>query len=218
MNIKKLLLIFAMCLVAALSFGQRRGGMFRNGMPGQPYSLLNRTDVKTDLALTAEQKAKLDGINDDYQPQFREVFQNANGDMAAAMKARQELSEKEYAEQAKVLTPDQVTRLGQIGVQLWSYSALLNKDLQTQVGLSDAQKSKIEDLNKQMQAANAAIGEKLRNQEINFQDAGPLFQKNSDALKSSIGDVLTADQKTKLDGLAGKKFTPDPEPAPGGGG
>lgn len=218
MNIKKLLLIFAMCLIAALSFGQRRGGFMRNGFPGQPFSLLNRPDVKTDLALTPEQKAKLDGINDDYGSQFRDAFQNSNGDRAAGMKAVQELAQKEYAEEGKVLTPDQITRLSQIGVQLWGYNALLNKDLQTQLALTDAQKAKIEDLNKQMQAANQAIMQKAFNQEMTFQEARPLMDKNTEALKTSISDLLTADQKTKFDGLSGKKFTPDPEPAPGGGG
>jgi len=220
MKLQRLLLIFAMCLIAALSMGQgqRRGGMFRNGQMGFPASLLNRSDVKNDLNLTADQKSKLDDINQNYMPQYREIFQNANGDFEAANKQRMELSQKQYAEELKVLTSDETGRLTQISIQLWSFGALLNKDLQTQLGLSDTQKSKIDDLNKQMQDANAAVMQKIRSQEINFQDAGPIFQKNTEALKSSIGDVLTADQKTKYTGMGGKTFTPDPENAPGGGG
>ena len=214
MKFMKLILILATCLIAALSLGQGRG-MFRNGQMGQPGSLLGRTDVQTDLALTADQKAKIDAINTDYRGQMREIFQNANGDFAAARKQMAPLMEKQQAEQMKVLTADQVTRLTQISIQLWSYGALLSKDLQTQLGLSDSEKAKIESLNQAMQDANASVFQKAQNNEIDRSEIGPTMQKNSDALKASIGGVLTDAEKAKFTSMAGKTFTPDPPPSGG---
>lgn len=206
MNLKKALLICAVIGLAATSFAQRRGFGMMMGGGGSPAMLLQRQDVQTDLALTDEQKTKLQDIQQTIRDAGREAYQNANGDFAAMRKAMEPVVKKAADDAMAVLTPDQQKRLKEINVQINGNSALVNnKELQDQIGLTDDQKTKIADLSTKMQAANASIGEKIRNQEISFQDAGPEFQKNAQTLKDEIGKLLTDDQKAKLKAAGGTK-------------
>jgi len=211
MNLKKLILIGVVVALTATSFAQRGGfGRMMGGGGGSPAMLLQRTDVQADLSLSDEQKTKLQDIQSSARDAGREAFQNANGDFDAMRKAMEPIMKKASDDAMAVLTADQQKRLKEINVQLNGVSALVNnKELQDQIGLSDDQKTKIADLSTKQQAANRSIGEKIRNQEITFQDAGPEFQKNAQALKDEITKVLTDDQKAKLKTAEGtKKFVP----------
>jgi Spy/CpxP family protein refolding chaperone len=205
-------------MVAALATVSMAQG-FRGGrgmMGGNPAMLLSRADVQTELALTDEQKTKLSDIRDGMRDKFREAFQNAGDDAAARQKAMTDLMADVTKQINAILTADQQKRLKQISMQMSSYGILVNDtDLQTQLKLTDDQKAKIADMSKQQQAANAAIGEKIRNQEMTFQEAGPIFQKNQTALNDGIGKVLTDAQKAQFKDLSGKTFT-ETDPPPGG--
>jgi Spy/CpxP family protein refolding chaperone len=210
MNLKKLLLIGVALALTTACFAQggggfRRGGMFGGGGPSQ---LLQRKDVQADLALTDEQKAKLDEIRTNVGSQMRDLFQNSGDDRAAAMKAMAPIMKKASDDALAVLTASQKQRLNEINIQLNGNSALINNnDLQNQVGLTDDQKAKIADLLKTQQAANASIMEKRRSGEIQREDAGPAFQKNQQVLKDELDKVLTDAQKSKLKSMSGKPFT-----------
>jgi Spy/CpxP family protein refolding chaperone len=206
MNLKKLFLIGIALVLATACFAQgggRRGMFGGGGMAG----MLRRSDVQTDLALTDEQKAKLQTIQDGVRSQMQELFQGG-GDRAEAMKQMQPIMKKASDDALAVLTPDQKHRLNEINVQLNGTSALIdNKDLQDQIGLSDDQKSKIADLVTTQRAANTAIGEKMRSQEIDREEGMAAMQKNQQALKDQIDKVLTDAQKAKLTAMGGKPFT-----------
>ena len=215
MNLKKLFLVLMVAALASVSMAQgfRGGGRM---MGNTPAGLLQRPDVQTELVLTDEQKTKLGDIRDGMRDKFREAFQNAGDDAAARQKAMTDLMADVTKQINAVLTADQQKRLKQISMQMSSYGILVNDtDLQTQLKLSDDQKSKIADMSKQQQAANAAIMEKIRNQEMQFQEAGPIFQKNQTALNDGIGKVLTDAQKAQFKDLSGKTFT-ETDPPPGG--
>jgi Spy/CpxP family protein refolding chaperone len=219
MNFKKIIVVGLVVALAVTSFGQGRrgfGGMF--GGRGGTAFLLRRNDVQTDLALTDDQKAKLQSIQDDMRSQMRDIFQNAGDDRDAARKQMEPLMKKAADDALAVLNADQHKRLDQINIQLNGTSALVdNKDLQDQLGLSDDQRSQISDLSKKQQAANMAIGEKMRNQEIQMDEARAAFDKNQKVLKDSIDKVLTDAQRAKFKDMGGKPFTAtDDQGGPGG--
>jgi Spy/CpxP family protein refolding chaperone len=216
--IKKLLLIAVLAIATTSAMAQ---GM-RGGFGGMMYStagLMRRDDVKTDLQLTDDQKNKIAALNDDMRSKMREAFQNSGGDREAAMKTMGELMTKANDQVLKILTPDQQKRLKEIRYQLQGYSVVrTDKELQTELGLTDDQKSKIEAIGKEADAANASVGEKMRNQEIQRDEAMASYKKNTDALNSEIEADLTADQKTKFTTLEGKHFDAQPQTGFGGRG
>jgi Spy/CpxP family protein refolding chaperone len=218
--IKKLIILAAIGMAAVSAFGQGfRGGMA--GMMTSPVGLMNRDDVRTELQLTDDQKNKLAELRESTQSKIRETFQNASGDFAAAQKAMEPILADANDQINKILTADQQKRLKEIGYQIGGYAIVAtDKDLQTSLALTDEQKSKISDLFKTMEAANASLREKASNQEISRQEAGQGAMKNRQALSSQIEGLLTAEQKSKFKDMQGKPFTQTSSPyggRPGGG-
>ena len=208
MNLKKLLLIGIATALAVTCFAQGGGG--RRGMfgGGGPTGLLRRPDVQADLGLTDEQKAKLDEIQQNVRSQMQEARQSAGDDRDAIRKAMEPIMKKSTEDSLAVLTPVQKQRLNEINIQINGNSALVNnKDLQNQIGLSDDQKAKIDQLAKDQQAANMSIFQKIQSGELQREDAGASMQKNTQVLKDGIDKVLTDDQKGKLKSMSGKPFT-----------
>jgi Spy/CpxP family protein refolding chaperone len=211
---KRIIIVAALAALVTASFGQGFRGGFGRG-PQTGAMLLRRDDVKNDLKLTDDQKTKLLDLQDKMQSKMREIFQGAGGDrekMQADMKSAMEEATKDVN---AVLTPDQQTRLKQIGIQLAGNGAAALPEVQADLKLTDEQKSKVADLQKTSQEANQSVMEKVRSQEIDRDAAGAAFKKNTDALNEEIGKILTDAQKAKLKELGGPVFTPDP---PSGGG
>ncbi len=210
---KRFLVVAALAALVTASFGQGFRGGFGRG-PATGAMLLRRDDVKNDLKLTDDQKTKLLDLQDKIQSKMRDVFQGANGDrekMQADMKVVMDDATKEMN---AILTPDQQTRLKQIGIQLAGNGAAAMKEVQDDLKLTDDQKAKIADLQKTSQAANTSVMDKMRSQEIDRDAAMAAFKKNTDALNEEIGKVLTDAQKAKLKELGGPAFTADTQ---GGG-
>lgn len=196
--------------MVSASFAQGFRGFGRGG-PQMGAALLRRDDVKNDLKLTDDQKTKLLDLQDKTGSQMRELFQNggAGGDrekMQADMKVIMDNANKEAN---TILTPDQQTRLKQIGIQLAGFGAVQVKEIADELKITDDQKAKIADLKKTADDANTSVMEKVRSQEIDREAAGAAFKKNGDALNSEIGKILTDAQKAKLKEMGGPTFTPD---------
>jgi hypothetical protein len=213
-NVKKLFVVAAVAVLTVTAFGQGQGrggfGMFGRGGVQQGAMLLNRPDVQNDLKLTDDQKTKLQEVRTGMRDKMRSAFQDAGGDQAKMQEAMKAVMEDINKQTNAILTADQQKRLKEIGIQLAGNSAATLEDVQSQLMLTDDQKSKIKELQKGADEANAAIGQKMRNQEIDFQAAREAFTKNSTALNDAIGKILTDAQKTKLKELGGATFTPDP--------
>lgn len=220
MNLKVILVMIGVAAITATSFGQRFGGMMGGPGGGNPSMLLRRDDVKKDLALTDDQKAKLQEMQDGMRQKFMDAFQNAGEDQEARQKAMAAIMKDVTDQVNKILTADQQKRLKEISVQLGGNAAVLQPDVQKDLALTDEQKAKIKDLNDRQQAANREIFQKVQSGDIQREDVGDLMQKNTKVLNEEIGKVLTQAQKDKLKDMGGKPFTATDQPfgRPGGGG
>ena len=216
---KKLLVIAAVAALACASFAQGGGRMFMmRGGGGSGLQLATREDVAKELNLTADQKAKLQEAQDQMQSERREMMQSMRGagsgnggdvDRAAMEKARADMMAKEKTLIAGILNADQIKRLGELRIQRMGNSAILDPEVQTALKLTDDQKAKITDLQQKQMDAMREIMDKIQNQEIDRDQARPLFEKNSKIMNDELGKILTADQAKQLADMGGKPFTFD---------
>ncbi|MDR3689018.1 MAG: hypothetical protein P4L46_06535 [Fimbriimonas sp.] len=220
MFLKKLVIIVAVAAIVGSAMAQGGGGRGQ-GMRGNPNSLsglLNRADVQKDLGITDEQKTKLTDIRTASRQKMQDARTAAGDDRAAMQAAMQKVGEEVGKEQMAVLTADQAKRLKEIFVQVRGSQAILNTEIQSDLGLSDDQKAKIKDLQERQTKANQEIQQKVRDQSIDQAEARTEREKNNKVLADEIDKILTDAQKSKLKDMGGKPFTADPAPAGRGGG
>ncbi len=211
---KKLLVIAVVGALACMSLAQGGGGM-RMRMGGGLLSLARRDDVAKEISITADQKTKLDDLQQTSRTQMRDAFQSMGGgngappDRDAMQKMMQDMQDKQKAALAGILSADQMTRLKELNIQRQGNSAILDKDVQGALGLSADQLAKIKDLQDKQMQAGQAIRDKVQNQEIDQDAARTAMQKNNDVMKTELGKILTSDQAAKLAAMGGKPFTFD---------
>ncbi len=220
MNLKKLVVIVTVAALLGSAMaqgggggrGQRGGG----GNQNSPTGLLTRADVKKDLSLTDDQNTKLTEIRTGLRQKMQDARTAAGDDRAAQQAAMAKIGEESAKEINAVLTADQQKRLKEIFIQLRGAQAVLNPEVQKDLEITGDQKTKIADLQKRQQQANADIRAKVQSGEIEQTAVRELQQKNTKVLNEEINGVLTDAQKSKLKEMGGKTFTADP-PAAGGG-
>lgn len=209
-------------------FGQGRGG----GMT--PLSLLMRSDVRKDLDLKEEQITKIEALQPQRGQGGAGGGQRGQGggqgggqrgqggggqgqggggqrgqmtdeQRAAMQEAARKRAEEQKAAIAAILSPEQVTRLGEIAYQLQGNMAILQADTQKLLVLDDKQIASIKDLQTKQQEANQALFQKMRDQEITQEELRDKMTKNTDIMKAELGKILKADQAAKLKALGGTK-------------
>lgn len=221
----KKLLIFGLVTMTVLAQAQGRGGAGGRGGASMT-GLLSRTDVRSELKVTDDQKAKLDEL----MPQ-RGNRQNAgaggqgtgqagagqqggrgqgqgqgqNFDPAAAA---QRAAEREKAVLA-ILNEGQIKRLKELYVQRVGYRALSREDMQKSLGLPAEKVAKIKDLMDKQRQANTELMQKVRNQEMDRQEAQEIIQKNDKSLNDEIEKVLSSDEIAKFKAMRGAEFAFD---------
>ena len=218
MNLKTTFIILSVAALATVSTAWGQG--FRGGSGGStnPAMLLTRDDVRADLQITDDQKAKLYDLQEGLRARFTEAFQTADTDPEARKKAMENIGKKIVEEVNGILTTNQQTRLKEIAIQLSGFAVLSTQmDLQKAVSITDDQKAKIADLKTRMDKASGDAWTKVRSGEIQWTDAIETGKKNLKILTDEIGKLLTPAQKEKFKSLAGKPFVPAPEPGAGSG-
>ncbi len=201
-------------LVVAMSATFAQGRQGRGGQRGGRTSiigLLNRLDVQTDLGLNDDQKSKLNDLRQANRGQRRN--QGATRPTPEEMKARADALKKQVD---GILTPEQVTRLDQIRIQIQGDRAVLDPDVQTQLGITEAQKEKIKSLSETYRDANRSVSEKARSGELDRNAAREATQKNGQTLSDELHKVLTQQQLDKLKDLGGRPFKADAQSRGGG--
>jgi hypothetical protein len=210
----KWLAVGALVLGSVAAMAQDGGGRRqRGGQRGQQGGgqVLFRNDVQTDLQLTDAQKTKLTEYRQSMRGQGGRRGQGGGGGQGGGfnreeMAARRAEQEKKLAE---ILTPEQVKRLKEIQIQLAGAQAIVQPDVQKELGLDAAQTKKIEDLQKGFRDANQSVQERMRSNEIDRQKAMEARRTNTEALRTELQKVLTAAQAEKLKTLGGKPFKAD---------
>jgi len=225
---KKLILIAAVSALGVMSFGQGQR-MFRMGGGMQSsIRLAMREDVGKELALTAEQKTKLQDASDKQREEMRAMFQSGGGpggggggnmpDRAAMEKMMADRAAKEKEIVSGILNADQMKRLDELKIQRAGNNAILDPAVQTALKMTDAQKKQVSDLQDKQGEAMRALFEKMQNQEIDRDAMRASMEKNQKIMSDELAKILTADQKKQLADMGGKPFTFDPNEDQGPGG
>jgi thiamine pyrophosphate-dependent acetolactate synthase large subunit-like protein len=137
-----------------------------------------------------------------------------------------EQRKKNEAAVKAILTSQQFGRVKEIGIQLAGAHAVLDKNVQTQLGLSDDQQSTLEALVKADREAMRAQFDQMRNGgNGDPQQMREAMDKHREAFEAKLKAVLTSDQASHLTAMGGKPFKADeggqfggpPPPPPGGG-
>jgi hypothetical protein len=123
--------------------------------------------------------------------------------------------DKASEEAAKILKPEQMTRLKQIGLQMSGNAAYTDPDVAKELGLKDEQISKIKTINTDL---GKDVAELMRAEgggggkggfgggaRLSPEAREKLTNLNKEATEK-IGDVLTAEQKSKWAKMTGDKF------------
>ncbi|HVT12937.1 MAG TPA: hypothetical protein VHE55_11785 [Fimbriimonadaceae bacterium] len=233
---KRLISVCALALAAAMAlaqggppgggFGGGFGpGMMMGGPGGNEMGLLSRKDVQDDLALSADQKAKIGEMQKKYRPQrggpggpgggpggggggFGGPPGQGGGDfdpdqMRAEMEKRQAEQKKEVA---AILTESQVKRLGEIKIQMAGNMAVMDPEVQEALNITDDQKSEMHEAMDQMRENMRPPEGGGDGEPPDFKQMQAQMKKMQDDMNAAIGKVLTADQKAKLKAMGGKPF------------
>jgi ribosomal protein L16 Arg81 hydroxylase len=211
----KVVAMLAAIVAVSASFGQIFGGQVVTGpkpglMAGGPMTaLLMDPKVSDELKLTDDQKNKLDDIGRGVQSDMIQAFQDAKGDQDKQRQLGTAVMDKATKSRMDVLTADQQKRLEEIYIQDNGTSSVLNKTVQKDLGLLPDQTKKISTLLDSLTTAMMQMGQKLQNQEIDFQKFQDLSQKNTKILTDELAKILTDDQKKQLKTMEGKAFKRD---------
>jgi len=183
-------------------------------MAGGPITmLLMDPKVSDELKLTDDQKSKLADIGKTIQEDMQKAFQSAGGDPEKIRQLTTTAMDVATKSQLDILTADQRKRLQEIYIQDNGPSAILNKDVQKELGLTPEQSKKVATLQDNLMKAMGTMGEKLRSQDLDFQQFQDLIQKNSKIMDKELTSLMTDDQRKKLKEMEGKEFKRD---TPGG--
>ncbi|SFH60110.1 hypothetical protein [Planctomicrobium piriforme] len=217
------------------------GGMGMRG-PSSKWSLLSVPAVQSELALSEEQKTKVQPLVDSMREAMRggnpgdfEALRDLPEDqrrekMTAMAAERAETQKKVTAEYqpkfSEVLDEVQLQRLQQIYWQSQGTNALRDDDLAAALQISPEQKENITTVNAEfMSQMGRGMGNRGGGGGGGDNQARPDFeqmrqemQARTEKRDAALLDVLTADQKTKFAELKGAEFDVSQLRGPGGPG
>lgn len=119
---------------------------------------------------------------------------------------RRERAKEEREKLAEILLPHQLKRLTEIYLQLAGVAALQDDDIAAELGITEAQKAKIAEV----QAANREeMGERMRElfQGGNREEIQAKMQELRRAADAKVLAVLTPEQQKKFEEMKGKPFS-----------
>ena len=191
--------------------GQISGQGFRMGgdSPNDTSHLLSSESVQKELALTDDQKVRLQKLRDD-QESGHPFFGGIRGlSQADIQKKLDEHAKGTRAKIAKILDQQQMKRLNELNIQLAGVAALAFDDVATKLELTDEQKNQLKSVadesRRRLTALFPANEEQLRDaqkrQERQQQQTEIANERKSKALA-----ILTEEQKVKFEKMQGEKF------------
>jgi Spy/CpxP family protein refolding chaperone len=171
--------------------GGRQGGGMRMGGGGMGGGMLMMPELQKELKITAAQKASLDKIMKEMQATPRD-------------KMNRETMQKFQTRITGVLSQWQKGRLKEIELQARGGSALLDPEVQKQLGITAAQKTKLTSIREASQKEMRAKFEAARKAEKPMDPTA--MQNLRQAQDAKYMAVLSATQKAKWKTMAGKPF------------
>lgn len=219
MKLSKLCFVFAALIGSFVSSNAalaQRGGMPMGPQQYARFQLATLPEVQADLALDDSAKKAAAEMLEKMREEQRVVMQGGGEDRQAAMAKVNEMRKKLDAEFTGKLDEKQKSRLTGIMVQVVGAASLMDSELQAMLGISDEQK-------KGLAAAQTKNREASREAMQGFRDMSPeerteqmtKMRANADKV---LMEVLTDDQKAKLEELKGAELKVDLAPLRGRGG
>lgn len=181
-----------------------RGGMMMGGQGGSLLMLLQNEQVQKEIELMADQKEKVTALNKETQ----DARAAARAEMANLSQEERQAKMKEAAEKTEkkvegILNPKQLERMEQIQLQVQGGVALSNPKVVKALALTDDQQAKIKTINDDARKAMADMRSGGGRPSAEDRDK---MQKSIKETEKKLMDVLTADQKDKLETMKGPKF------------
>jgi hypothetical protein len=199
--------------------GMMGGGPMGGGGAMMQAALLGNEKVQKELDLVDDQKKKIADLEGEMRISMRDMFsslQDLSGEermtkMQELMKENQDKMQKKLAD---ILLPHQLDRLKQIQLQAEGPMALFNADVIKELNLSTEQQDK-------MKTARDESGEKMRDlmgdmrdlsreeRQAKMAELRDKMQKMRDDLNAKLTEILTQDQRDKLEKMKGAKVDID---------
>jgi len=216
-------LVSVMALVLAAAFvaaaqgqateGARRGSG-RGLSRGSLLSLIRLEQVQKELKLSAEQVAKVKKVSEDLTAQMREQYtplreiEDREKRRAKMTELTDQFDRKAREQLRDVLAREQMSRLYQIRTQVRAVvESLGNTYVAGKLNLTEEQKKKVAQINKDMLAKRSQMFSGMRNasQEQRAEATQKLRKVRSDADKEALA-VLTAEQSKAFQKMQGEKI------------
>ena len=230
----KALIVASLVVLGAMAMAQGGGGGRQGGGRGMQFgggggrsvgSLVHIAEVQKEIGLSQEQVDKLKAYQDKAREEARAAREAGGGggggggtfDREAMMKAAAERNAKEEKAIKEIVTEAQWKRTYEIWISNQGNRAILNEQVQKDLGFTDEQKAAIKKLQTQQQEASQGMMEKMRNGEIERDQIQELMTKQQTVMNDELGKIPTAEQAAKLKEMGGKPFKL-PEQRRGGGG
>lgn len=197
--------------------GRGGGGGFQRGQRGGGASELNlvmRADVQKELAITDDQKKKLEEYRDKSR-QNGGGFGGGNGGgnnggerptMEEMQKRMAEMRAQQHKDLASIINEGQMKRLGELVIQREGNNALAQPEVQKALGFTPEQATKVKDLQQKQRDAGQALREKMQNNEMTREEFMEANQKNQKTMGEELAKILTSDQAAKFKAMQGKEF------------
>lgn len=193
-----------------------------------PLGLIQNSQIKKELNLTEDQSTKIKEIEKDFRTAVKKrvsgvTFKGLDETQQEAKikEIRKNLDKEIQATREKVTTvlkPEQQTRWKQIGLQIYGWGVLTKDDYSSDLQLTPAQEEKMNQLSDEMITKMRANWQNPNNSQ---QPREQVIASNRQRLEQIVKntnegalDILTTEQKKKLETLKGEKFTLDPKSLP----
>ena len=173
-------------------------------VPADPFWTLVHDDaVLADLKLTAKERREVREILD---PLDVRGFPLRNKPPAEADAGFAKLAAEARQALAKVLRPQQIQRIEQIGVRSQGTESLLREDVAVKIKLTDKQRGDTRDAVRHAREAKAKTHKELLAAKIEAAAAQREIERLNALQRDAINGMLSAEQKGRLPALLGESF------------
>jgi len=192
-----------------------RGGRFGGAFgPASSLRLASLEEVQKALNLSAEQKSKLEQIDDTFRGDFRTLLEDG-----ADRDEMQKLTDEAAKQVSEVLDDAQEKRLRGITVQVMGATAVLaDPGLAKELKVTDDQQKKLEETQQDNVRAMADAFRDMRDSGASREEGRQKFEKLRDESKAKMLAVLTTEQQDQLKAMEGDKVDIDMSQLRGGPG
>jgi hypothetical protein len=162
-------------------------------------------DLKLEKGQVEKIQAALQKVRDSHPEDF-EKLRDRNTGREERIRLMQKINEANAAAVREVLTPGQMTRVGQIQNQQRGAALFEDPDVQKSLKLSDEQKGKIKALNDDLRREMREIMQGVRGNPEGFADAMKKLNARRKETMEKVLAVLNAEQKKAAKKMLGEPF------------